>query len=93
MLSALLLIPLVGALVISVWPKTLAATTAKTISGVTVLITLGWGVMLATKFGLTTPGFQFEELLPWVEPLGLSYRLGLDGLSLPLLLMNSLLGL
>jgi NAD(P)H-quinone oxidoreductase subunit 4 len=48
---------------------------------------------LATQFDLTTSGFQFEELLPWVEPLGLSYRLGLDGLSLPLLVVNSLLGL
>jgi NAD(P)H-quinone oxidoreductase subunit 4 len=48
-------------------------------------------IWLASQFELTTPGFQFEELLPWVEPLGLSYRLGLDGLSLPLLAINSLL--
>jgi NAD(P)H-quinone oxidoreductase subunit 4 len=56
-------------------------------------LTLAWVVGLATQFELTTPGFQFEELLPWVEPLGLSYRLGLDGLSLPLLAINSLLGI
>ena len=48
-------------------------------------------IWLASQFELTTPGFQFEELLPWVESLGLSYRLGLDGLSLPLLAINSLL--
>ena len=93
MLSALILIPLVGALAISLWPGKLEAATAKLVSGVTLALTLAWVVVLATRFDLTTSSFQFEELLPWVEPLGLSYRLGLDGLSLPLLVVNSLLSL
>ncbi|MGF1567205.1 MAG: NADH-quinone oxidoreductase subunit M [Nodosilinea sp.] len=93
MLSALILIPLVGALALGLWPQPLAARTAKAISSLSLAVTLGWVVLLATRFDLTNPGFQFEELLPWVEPLGLSYRLGLDGLSLPLLAINSLLGL
>ncbi|MGB3201746.1 MAG: NADH-quinone oxidoreductase subunit M [Nodosilinea sp.] len=93
MLSTLILIPLVGALVLCLWPGTLESKTAKLISGVVLAFTLGWAGLLATQFDLSTPGFQFEELLPWVEPLGLSYRLGLDGLSLPLLVVNSLLGL
>ncbi|WOD40863.1 NADH-quinone oxidoreductase subunit M [Nodosilinea sp. E11] len=93
MLSALILIPLVGALVLILWPGKLESQTAKVISSVSLLVTLGLLGFLATQFELTTPGFQFEELLPWVEPLGLSYRLGLDGLSLPLLVVNSLLGL
>jgi NAD(P)H-quinone oxidoreductase subunit 4 len=91
MLSALILIPLLGALAISLWPQTLEARVAKTISFVTLGLTLVLVIWLASQFELTTPGFQFEELLPWVEPLGLSYRLGLDGLSLPLLAINSLL--
>ncbi|MGG6238352.1 NADH-quinone oxidoreductase subunit M [Nodosilinea sp. AN01ver1] len=93
MLSMLILIPLVGALVLCLWPGPLESKTAKLISGASLAFTLGWVGLLATRFELATPGFQFEELLPWVEPLGLSYRLGLDGLSLPLLVVNSLLGL
>ncbi|MGB3312614.1 MAG: NADH-quinone oxidoreductase subunit M [Nodosilinea sp.] len=93
MLSTLILIPLVGALALCLWPGTLDSKTAKLISGAALAFTLGWVGLLATQFELATPGFQFEELLPWVEPLGLSYRLGLDGLSLPLLAVNSLLGL
>lgn len=93
MLSALILIPLVGALILILWPGKLEARVAKIIGGATLLITLAWVGFLATQFELTTPGFQFEELLPWVEPLGLTYRLGLDGLSLPLLAVNSLLGI
>jgi NAD(P)H-quinone oxidoreductase subunit 4 len=91
MLSALILIPLLGALAISLWPQKLEAKVAKIVSFVTLGLTLGLVIWLASQFELTTPGFQFEELLPWVEALGLSYRLGLDGLSLPLLAINSLL--
>ncbi|MBD2109683.1 NADH-quinone oxidoreductase subunit M [Nodosilinea sp. FACHB-13] len=93
MLSALILIPLVAALVLILWPGKLEAQTAKVVSGIGLALTLVLLGFLATQFELATPGFQFEELLPWVEPLGLSYRLGLDGLSLPLLVVNSLLGL
>ncbi|MFQ4137555.1 NADH-quinone oxidoreductase subunit M [Nodosilinea sp. PGN35] len=93
MLSALILIPLVAALVLILWPGKLEAQTAKLVSGLSLALTLVLVALLATRFDLATPGFQFEELLPWVEPLGLSYRLGLDGLSLPLLVVNSLLSL
>ena len=31
------------------------------------------------------------EFIPWIDSLGLNYNLGVDGLSLPLLLLNSLL--
>ncbi|MBE9138002.1 NADH-quinone oxidoreductase subunit M [Nodosilinea sp. LEGE 07088] len=93
MLSALILIPLVGALVLILWPGQLEAQTAKVVSAVSLGLTLVVLLLLGSQFELTTPGLQFEELLPWIEPLGLSYRLGLDGLSLPLLVVNSLLGL
>ncbi|MBD1918395.1 MULTISPECIES: NADH-quinone oxidoreductase subunit M [Cyanophyceae] len=93
MLSALILIPLVAALVLILWPGKLEAQTAKVVSSIGLVLTLALLGFLATRFELATPGLQFEELLPWVEPLGLSYRLGLDGLSLPLLAVNSLLSL
>ncbi len=93
MLSILILIPILGGLVVGFWPGKLTAFTAKVIGNVTLGLTLLWLGVLASQFNLTISDFQFEELLSWVEPLGLSYRLGLDGLSLPLLVVNSLLGL
>ena len=44
-----------------------------------------------SQFDLSRAGFQFQETLPWLETLGLNYELGIDGLSLPLLVLNSLL--
>jgi NAD(P)H-quinone oxidoreductase subunit 4 len=36
-------------------------------------------------------GLQFVEDLPWLKDLGLTYRLGVDGLSMLLLVLNALL--
>lgn len=91
MLSTLILIPMVGALVLSLWPTPLSAKQARGISLFFLGLTLGWSLLLVARFDPTQAGFQFDENLAWIEPLGLSYRLGLDGLSLPLVVLNSLL--
>ena len=48
---------------------------------------------LLPQFDLSVTDLQLRESLPWHETLGLGYELGIDGLSLPLLIMNSLLSL
>jgi len=88
MLTALILIPILGAIGLSLAPK---AETAKPIALITALIAFFWSVYVFTQFDLSNPGLQFVELLHWIAPLGLDYDLGLDGLSLPLILLNTLL--
>lgn len=39
------------------------------------------------------PGFQLEERYPWISSLGISYHLAVDGLSLPLVILTTLLAL
>lgn len=93
MLSALLIIPAIGAIAIILWPGSLRAEQARYGAMAVLALSLAWVVMLALRFDVANPGLQFEEALAWVEPLGLTYKLGIDGLSLPLLLINSLLSL
>jgi NAD(P)H-quinone oxidoreductase subunit 4 len=50
-----------------------------------------WSVVLLLQFNPTTVSQQFQENLPWIDALGLTYSLGVDGLSLPLLVLNGLL--
>jgi NAD(P)H-quinone oxidoreductase subunit 4 len=50
-----------------------------------------WTVVLASQFKLGDVSQQFSEFIPWIEALGLNYHLGVDGLSLPLLVLNALL--
>jgi NAD(P)H-quinone oxidoreductase subunit 4 len=90
MLSVLIWLPVVGAMVLAAVPK-LTATQARNgalaIAGTTLL----WTVWLFTQFDLATAGFQFREFLPWIPLLGLNYDLGMDGLSLLMVALNSLL--
>jgi len=107
MLSALVWIPVLGVILIGLLPRTdesaiarfvkrslgesLQPDPARLIALITTAITFGLSVVLALQFDSTSLQSQFQESVPWLEPLGLNYQLGLDGLSLPLVILNGLL--
>lgn len=91
MLSALIWIPAVGAALIGFYPQTLTAKQSRLIALIVMAIVSILTVILATQFDPSNPGLQFQEKFSWLETLGLTYQLGLDGLSLPLVALNSLL--
>jgi NAD(P)H-quinone oxidoreductase subunit 4 len=86
MLSVLLVVPVIGAALAAWWPGQ-----TRSIASVIALAVIGWTVFLLTQFNLGEPGMQFVEDFTWIDSLGLSYKLGVDGLSLPLVALNSLL--
>jgi NADH-quinone oxidoreductase subunit M len=43
------------------------------------------------RFDANQPGFQFEEMYVWYEAIGSSFHLGVDGLSLTMVLLTTLL--
>lgn len=91
MLSALVLIPLISAVIVGLWPGSVAP---KTIRRVTLAIASGlflWSLVVGSQFNPQDINQQFSEFIPWIDSLGLTYHLGVDGLSLPLLVLNSLL--
>ena len=89
MLSTLIWFPVLGALALGILPipQQRLKLTALTLSGAVLL----WSLWLLNQFDFANPFLQFREFLPWIEPLGLNYDLGVDGLSLPLLVLNSFL--
>jgi NAD(P)H-quinone oxidoreductase subunit 4 len=54
-------------------------------------LTCLWTGLIVSHFDTSQGALQFQESLPWIETLGLSYQMGLDGLSLPLVVLNGLL--
>jgi len=44
---------------------------------------------LYTHFQAADPGFQFVELRPWIERFHINYHLGVDGISVLFVLLNS----
>lgn len=86
MLSLIVWLPALGALLIGILPN-FSRIIALAFSGVSLIVTLA----ITAIFNYQDSGLQFVEHFTWIEPLGLDYHLGIDGLSLPLIILNALL--
>ena len=67
------------------------AKAAKTLSLMVAFITFVFSLALYNGFDLSDGGFQFKEQAPLVPSLGIHYSLGIDGLSLWLILLTTFL--
>jgi NAD(P)H-quinone oxidoreductase subunit 4 len=91
MLSALIWVPILSAAIVGFWPGII---TSKGARQVALAFTTGlfiWSVVLLVQFNPGVVSQQFQEHLSWIDALGLTYSLGVDGLSIPLLVLNGLL--
>lgn len=53
------------------------------------LVSLG----LLMKFDIANTGFQFEEFASWIPAMNVNYHMGIDGISMPLIILTTLLSL
>ena len=90
-LSITLLIPVLGAIFIMVLSQE-QEKMIKYTAAVSTLISLALSLFVFFTYDQTRAGMQFVESIPWVKDLGVSYALGVDGISLPLLLLTNLIG-
>ena len=88
-LSLLLLIPFLGTLALLLWPGEPSPGRLRTITIVLLSAQLAASLALLLVFDPAIPGLQLQEVHPWLPGLGLNYQLGVDGLSLPLVLINA----
>lgn len=88
-LSLLIFLPLAGAILMFVIPD--RATWRRVVALGSSGLTLALSVAQAARFNWRNGAMQFEGSVPWIPTLGTSYHLGLDGLSLPLVLLSTLL--
>ena len=92
MLSFILWAPFFGAVLVAL----LRAAQPRLIRAVALFhaglaLALAWSLIAA--FDRTTAAIQFVEQIVWSPALGVSYALGVDGLSLPMVLLATLLTL
>ncbi|MDX2254217.1 MAG: NADH-quinone oxidoreductase subunit M [Pseudanabaenaceae cyanobacterium bins.39] len=87
MLSALIWLPVIGALIVALLPENQVKKGAAIFASIILLL----DAILLSQFDTHAIAFQMEESLPWLDSLGLTYNLGVDGLSLPLVVLNGLL--
>src|SRR5690606_1860249 len=89
-LTTLLVLPLLGALVVALLPR--SSTAVRPVALGFSLLTLAVGVALTTQFrtGSDEP-FQLTEVHSWIPQFGVSYALGIDGISLTMILLGLVL--
>ncbi|HUD15543.1 MAG TPA: proton-conducting transporter membrane subunit, partial [Terracidiphilus sp.] len=88
-LTLILLVPLAGALLLALAPD--RAKLPNRIALLTSLVTFGLTLHLPFHYDLTRSGFQFVVYKPWIESPAIAYHVGIDGLSLWLVVLAGLL--
>ena len=89
-LSALIFLPLIGALVLMLIPSD---TFSKYWALCVTILTAAVSIPVYQGFDLSTHKYQFAEHIPWIKFLNMeiNYTLGVDGISLLLVLMTTLI--
>ena len=90
MLSLVTFFPLVGALVIFFLVKD-DPRTARMVALITTLVTFLLSLKLLSGFNTGSAAFQFVEEVSWLPEYGITYRMGVDGISLPFVLLTAFL--
>src|SRR5712672_3080128 len=94
-------VPLLGAIVIALVPglpadsaeadRTARGLLAKQLALAFSLLTLVVVIIIAVKFQVGGPNYQFTEIYSWIPAFGVHYALGVDGIALVLIAMSAVL--
>ncbi len=92
-LSALTWLPLVGAVVLMTirGDEETVAANARWTALWTSLVVFALSLVLWARFDTAEAGFQFQESLAWLPEFGVSYRMGVDGISVLFVLLSTAL--
>jgi NADH-quinone oxidoreductase subunit M len=90
LLTAALFVPLAGAVLVAAVPAS-RGVLVRWLALVASLVALALAVAVAVRFRPGEPGFQLGAAADWVPAFGVRYRVGVDGVSLPLVLLATAL--
>jgi NADH-quinone oxidoreductase subunit M len=88
LLSILIALPAVGALVVALLSP-LSRGPIRTVALATTVLTFLASLVVLVAFVVGDAGFQMSEQVAWIPEWGISYRLGVDGLSLFLVMLTT----
>ncbi|MBS4025209.1 MAG: NADH-quinone oxidoreductase subunit M, partial [Clostridia bacterium] len=88
-LSIIILAPIIGAILIMVLPKE-EHKLIKIVAALSSFVSLILSVYIYVAYDAAQGGFQYLEEILWLEQFGISYSLGVDGLSIPMMLLTGL---
>ena len=89
-LSIILLTPVVGAALVMLLPAG-RVRVIRWLALLVSLVPLGFAIWLWAAYDAGLPGYQFVEQAAWYGAIGSSYHLGVDGISVSMVLLTTLL--
>ena len=89
-LSWIVWIPIIGMIIIFLMPRN-KDNVVKIVAAVATGLQLWMTIVLWVQFDSSFIGFQFTEKASWIPSFNIHYYLGVDGLSLPMVLLTALL--
>ncbi|MBW3627333.1 MAG: NADH-quinone oxidoreductase subunit M, partial [Actinobacteria bacterium] len=90
LLTALIVVPVLGALAVALVPRSNAAL-VRGVGVATTLVVAALSVWLLVVFDGSDAGFQLGEKYTWIADFGIAWNLGVDGISLFLVVLTALL--
>ena len=90
-LTTLMVVPLIGSIIVALLPRARTLLAKQVAMGFSA-VTLGLTIAMALQFSAdSTERFQFVESHPWIPSFGISYAVGIDGISLVLIALAATL--
>ncbi len=89
-LSALIVLPAVGAAAVAIVSRR-RPEVARQVALLSTVLTAALAFWLVADFESGEAGFQYTEAVEWIPSLGIAWRLGVDGISLFLVVLTGLL--
>ncbi len=87
-LSAVVWLPVLGGLLV-LFSGDKAPNVSRWLALAVAVLTFLISIPLWTGFDASTAAMQFEENIPWIESFKVNYHLGVDGISMPLILLTT----
>ena len=91
-LSLIIFLPTIGALCLLVFPKTAVSAMRNTAFAFTIA-TFVLTLQLYREFDKSVAEVQLKCSFTWIESWNINYQLGVDGISLPLILLTSFISM
>jgi len=89
LLSLVIWTPILGGLLVLLVGSNRSGLEAKVLSLLVAIATFALSIPLYSQFDINTHQMQFVELAPWIEAFSVNYHLGIDGISMPLILLTT----
>lgn len=87
-LSLLIFLPILFAALVMIWPQ---KSTVRHLALALSVVEFGLSLILLQRFNPDTAALQLVEKTTWIERFGISYFLGIDGISLMLVVLTTFL--